>query len=86
MKFRATPIVVSAVALAVLIPLGAALAPAAAQDSPSYSMEDVTACSADAMRLCRDKMPDIEKIEDCMKANYESLRPKCKARFDRQPH
>ena len=44
-------------------------------------MEDVTACSADAMKLCRDKMPDIEKIETCMKANYESLRPKCKARF-----
>ena len=80
MTFKAAPIVVSAVVLAFSIPLGTAFA----QDSPSYSIEDVTACSADAMRLCRDKMPDIEKIEDCMKANYESLRPKCKARFDRQ--
>lgn len=82
--FRAAPIVVSAVVMALSIPLGTAFAPAVAQDSPSYSIEDVTACSADAMRLCRDKMPDIEKIEDCMKANYESLRPKCRARFDRQ--
>ena len=78
MKFRATPI--AAVALALAMPLGGAIA----QDSPSYTIEDVTACSADAMRLCRDKMPDIEQIESCMKANYESLRPKCRARFDHQ--
>ena len=83
MTFKAAPIVVAAVALAFGIPLGIAIAPASAQDSPSYSIEDVTACSADAMRLCRDKMPDIDKIEDCMKANYGSLRPKCKARLDR---
>ena len=56
---------------------------AMAEDSPSYTIEDVTACSADAMRLCRSKMPDIDAIEDCMKAHYEDLRPKCKARFDK---
>ena len=59
MTFRAAPIVVSAVVLAFSIPFATAWA----QDNPSYSIEDVTACSADAMRLCRDKMPDIEKIE-----------------------
>jgi len=64
--------------------LGATLSSIArADDSPSYTIEDVTACSADAMRLCRSKMPDISAIEDCMKANYENLRPKCKARFDK---
>jgi hypothetical protein len=78
MTFRASPIAASAVALALALPCGVALA----QDSPSYTIEDVTACSADAMRLCRDKMPDIDRIEACMKANYENLRPKCKARFD----
>ena len=83
MTFRAAPIVVSAVVLAFSIPLGAAITSAAAQDNPHYSIEDVTACSADAMRLCRDKMPDIDKIEDCMKANYKNLRPKCQARMDR---
>lgn len=75
---RALP--TAAVALALASPLGHAFA----QDTPGYTIEDVTACSADAMRLCRDKMPDIDKIEACMKANYENLRPKCKARFDHE--
>jgi hypothetical protein len=52
-------------------------------DTPGYSMEDVTACSGDAMRLCKDKMPDVDAIESCMKARYEELTPKCKARFSR---
>jgi hypothetical protein len=51
-------------------------------DAPNYSMEDVTACSPDAMRLCKDKLPDVDAIESCMKANYENLRPACKARFE----
>ena len=51
-------------------------------DKPGYSIEDVTACSPDAMRLCRDKIPDLDAIQDCMKAHYEKLRPACKARFD----
>ncbi len=50
--------------------------------APSYSMEDVTACSGDAMRLCKDKIPDLDAIETCMQANYERLRPACKARFE----
>ena len=57
---------------------GAALAQT---EKPSYSIEDVTACSPDAMRLCRDKIPDLDAIQDCMKAHYEKLRPACKARF-----
>ena len=76
MKFRVSPTVL---ALSVFTVASCGLA--RAEDSPSYTMEDVTACSADAMRLCRDRMPHIEQIEECMKANYESLRPKCKARF-----
>lgn len=56
-------------------------APAFAQDTPGYTIDDVTACSPDAMRLCKDKLPDIDAIESCMKAHYEELRPKCKARF-----
>ena len=58
---------------------GAALAQT---EKPGYSIEDVTACSPDAMRLCRDKIPDLNAIQDCMKAHYEKLRPACKARFD----
>lgn len=55
----------------------------AAEDTPSYTIEDVTACSQDAMTLCKDKLPDIDAIEGCMKAHYDQLRPKCKARFKR---
>jgi hypothetical protein len=57
--------------------------PASAQE-PSYTIDDVTACSQDAMRLCRDKLPDLDAIEGCMKANYERLHPACRSRFDRQ--
>ena len=58
---------------------------AKAEDSSlNYTMEDVTACSPDAMRLCKDKLPDLDAIEACMKAHYASLRPACKARFDKE--
>ncbi len=78
MSAKASPLVLCVLAL---IPAFAGIATAG--DAPSYTIEDVTACSADAMRLCRDKLPDIEAIQECMKAKYESLRPKCKARFDK---
>ena len=51
---------------------------------PSYTIDDVTACSQDAMRICRDKLPNLDAIETCMKANYDRLRPACRARFDRE--
>ena len=67
----------------VVLCLGAAACPAMAQQ-PSYTIDDVTACSQDAMRICRDKLPDLNAIENCMKANYERLRPACKTRFDKE--
>ena len=79
MKFMVLPIV-----SALVVPAFMAAAPcgvAWADDAPSYTLKDVTACSADAMRLCRDRLPDIAKIQTCMKDNYENLHPKCKARF-----
>ena len=60
--------------------IGMGAAAASAQE-PSYSIDDVTACSSDAMRLCRDRLPDLDAIQSCMKANYNRLRPACKARF-----
>lgn len=48
---------------------------------PNYSLEDVRSCSSDAMRLCKDKIPDLDAIRQCMKANYSRLHPACKARF-----
>ena len=64
-----------------LIGLGATAVHA---DQPSYNIDDVTACSSDAMRLCRDRLPDLEAIESCMKSNYDRLKPACKARFAHQ--
>ena len=67
-------------AMACVVSSGAAFAQGG--KPPAYSIEDVTACSPDAMRLCRDKLPDLDAIEACMKAHYENLRPACKARFE----
>ncbi len=63
--------------------LGFGACPTVAQQ-PSYTIDDVTACSQDAMRICRDKLPDLDAIETCMKANYDRLRPACKARLDKE--
>ena len=68
-------------ALVVLVTVAGTTAPHA--EKPKYDIEDVTACSPDAMRLCKDKLPDLDAIQDCMKTNYNRLRPACKARFDR---
>ena len=46
-------------------------------------MADVTACSKDAIRLCRGELSDVAKIEACMRSNMDKLRPACRARFDR---
>ena len=56
---------------------------AAQAEKPKYDIDDVTACSPDAMRLCKDRLPDLDAIQVCMKENYDRLRPACKARFDR---
>ena len=77
MNIKSLPLVVMA-----LTPLSLCIGPATAAE-PSYTMEDVTACSQDAMKLCRDKLPDLDAIETCMKAKYDLLRPACKARFEK---
>lgn len=50
-------------------------------DDPSYTIEDVKACSRDALRLCRDKLGHLDEIESCMRAHYAQLSPKCQSRF-----
>ena len=77
-----TKIAASAILLAMACSAWGGAAVAQGSKPPAYSIEDVTACSPDAMRLCRDKLPDLDAIEGCMKAHYESLRPACKARFE----
>lgn len=78
MTFKALPSVLFVLAAVV------GTSSAASAEKPAYDIEDVTACSPDAMRLCKDKLPDLAAIQTCMKANYEHLRPACRARFDRE--
>lgn len=59
------------------------LASARDDQGPGYTIEDVRACARDAMRLCRDKLPDNDAIEACMRAHFDQLRPACQARFNR---
>lgn len=71
-----------AISLVVLLASGLLAAPSRAQDGgPSYTIEDVTACSKDAMRICRDVLTDLDAVESCMKAHYDELNPRCQARF-----
>lgn len=55
----------------------------AQDDAPSYSIEDVKACSKDAIRLCKSKIASIAAIEACMRNHFDELRPACQARFKR---
>jgi hypothetical protein len=37
------------------------------------------ACEPDAMRLCKDAVPDHEKIKACLQANLDRLSADCRA-------
>ena len=52
-------------------------------DDSSYTLEEVQACSADAMRFCRDALPDVHKIESCMVAKKAMLSHACQAQFNK---
>ena len=51
-------------------------------DAQTYTMEEVQACSGDAMRFCRDALPDVHKIESCMQAKKAQLSKGCQAMFE----
>ena len=55
----------------------AGLAPAAAQGTP----EQRQACQPDAMRLCSEFVPDVDRITACMVKNRIRLSPPCRAVF-----
>ena len=76
MRVQALPAVFILVAMIGVRPVAA--------EQPSYSMEDVTACSRDAIKFCKDKLADLDAIEGCMKENFSKLRPACQARFNHE--
>ena len=65
--------------LALLFGFGLMLAsvPAAAQGTP----EQRSACEGDAMRLCGQFVPDVQRITACMQQNRRYLSPRCRAVF-----
>ncbi|MEW6643841.1 MAG: hypothetical protein AB1586_25260 [Pseudomonadota bacterium] len=44
--------------------------------------EQRRACRADAMRLCRDAVPNVPRITACMEKNKAKLSPSCRAQFN----
>jgi hypothetical protein len=54
--------------------------PAAAQ----YSDTQRAACENDAMRLCGQFVPDVQRITACMHAKRSQLSPRCRAEFAKQ--
>jgi hypothetical protein len=57
------------------------ITPAAAQGTP----EQQRACQPDAMRLCSEFVPDVDRITACMIKQRIRLSPACRAQFTAHP-
>ena len=64
----------------------------AALSAPAFAQgtaEQREACTPDAIKLCSDTIPDIDKTKACMQAHEAELSPRCRAVFtagdERQP-
>jgi hypothetical protein len=65
----------AAVALAALI--GFMTAPAQAQGTSQQRSD----CMGDAFKFCGADIPNVSKIEACLKTNVNQLQPACRAEF-----
>lgn len=43
--------------------------------------EQRRACRSDAMKFCREHVPNVRKITACMERNIKKLSPACRAQF-----
>jgi hypothetical protein len=64
----------SAAILGLVLAVGLAPPPAAAQGTPQQQQ----ACTPDVMRLCNAFVPDVAKITVCMNHNWKSVSPACR--------
>jgi hypothetical protein len=64
------------------IALSVFLWPAASQ---AYTPEQQQACSGDAMQLCGEFVPDVERITACMIRKKSQLSPGCRVYFRPDP-
>ena len=51
----------------------------------AYTPEQQQACTPDAMRLCGDFIPDVDRITACMIARKSQLSPECRQFFRSGP-
>lgn len=51
----------------------------------AYTPEQQQACTGDAMRLCGEFVPDVDRITACMVAKKSMLTPVCRAHFGPPP-
>lgn len=51
----------------------------------AYTPEQQQMCSSDAMRLCGEYIPDVDRITACMIRKYSQLSSGCQAVFEAQP-
>ena len=63
----------------------ASLAPTPAAAQNRGTPEQQQACQPDAMRLCSEFVPDVERITACMVKNRIRLSPPCRAVFSKPP-
>jgi hypothetical protein len=61
-------------------------APAPASAQSRGTPEQQQACQPDAMRLCSEFVPDVERITACMVKNRIRLSPPCRAVFSTPSH
>lgn len=64
-------------AIALLI----AAAPIAQAQSSQGTPEQRRACRKDAMKFCREFVPDVKRITACMEKNVRKLSPLCRTQF-----
>lgn len=64
------------------VALAVAIWPAAGQ---AYTPEQQQACSGDAMQLCGEFVPDVDRITACMIRKKSQLSPGCRVYFRSDP-
>jgi hypothetical protein len=65
-------------ALALAVPL---FASSISTPASAYTPEQQQACTPDAMRLCGEYVPDVDRITACMIARKSELSPECRRFF-----
>lgn len=58
-----------------------AAAPSVAQAQSQGTPQQRSACRKDALKFCREFVPNVKRITACMEKNVRKLSPLCQAQF-----